>query len=162
MDFRGRRKEIIGFLIIILCVLAIILCLFELTEIKKEGENDTIRITETRIEWNSIANDMDIIKNVARKYVNNHEYIRDEFDCTQFSWGLKELLGELGYRTRVKLGYIDNNFNYCFEKYRYSLRENLKISKKECPKDYNNAHSWLELTDFNVDLEATSGKIIEN
>lgn len=114
----------------------------------------------TRVEWRSIASDEVLIQEIAKQYRSEHDYIKGRFDCTEFSYNLKYIYSFLGYKTNIKLGYLDSNFNYCFEKYRHSGNDTLKKSEKTCPEDYNRAHAWLELPDLNIDLESTSGRII--
>lgn len=130
----------------------------ESNEIGYDLNNEIVYRDVNKIIYRTIHSDEDLIKEIIKRYVDNHEYVRGTFDCTEYTWELRDIFTKLGINTKIKIGVVDENNNYCFEAYRET--EEYPGFVVKCDNPNSELHAWLEFPDLNLEMEATSGAVI--
>ena len=83
-------------------------------------------------------------QSIAKQIASEHEWIADEYDCSQFSYDLTIALRQAGYDAHTQTGY-----------WHYIDGETCSEFDKE---HWNCKHEWVMVRVF---IEATTGEIIE-
>jgi len=108
----------------------------------------------------SIYNDLDEIievQEIALARADSHEYIREVYDCSEFSRDLVKDLNRIGYNAEVVYGFVDD--------YNYYLSESGDISlSKASALGFDEGHAWVRvyINQYPYYIESVTGVILNN